>query len=542
LEPAAFSTAPTDEWKPETAVRPLPLDAPPAVSAPIRIVPQPIVSASISEPVPLKADAENEHLPAPAAPASSRIAAAPPLPTTARQTQGIVSGKPVSGSVSQESVESGARLAAVKPESSLPVKKISGGAESPIPSATKTQTQSLPQVADTVKTSSIEPDLARTPAPGLAANRTEAESAPLIQKTLPLAAATGALQSSTALPHSNAAAASVQTESQIPSVLPVAAASVAPESSSEQLTAATGSEIPLTRSAKPGNPIPAANAGTDRRVAGTQAVAPAPAKGVAAPQATQENRPAQEQLAAPHLDAQAVSSSGTASIHDAQPSGTQAVPHPVSQANSQSALDLSGMRVGGNAVSPVSNNTNAGPMPRPDGRETFATLDAEPPSAPATWVHAGSSQAEAGFNDPNLGWVSVRADQAGGAIHATLVPGSNEAASALSSHLDGLNAYLDSRHSPVQSLTVGEPEGRSAAWGGDSGLNHGAQQGMSNGAQQGEGQNTGGYGQRSDPDSGLPIGLATEAVHAPVGVSSGAVLASAQNADYSNGAHISVIA
>jgi hypothetical protein len=198
-----------------------------------------------------------------------------------------------------------------------------------------------------------------------------------------------------------------------------------------------------------------------------------------------------------------------------------------------------------NPVGPVLNNTGAVAIPSAESRETFAALDAEPASAPATWVHAGSNQAEAGFNDPNLGWVSVRADQSGGAIHATLVPGSSEAASALSSHLDGLNAYLDSRHSPVQSLTVAEPEGRSSSWGGDSGMNQGMRQGMSDGTQQGTGQDTGsGYGQRSDSDSGFQIGPAADARSTSTEVSSQAGVSpvSSPTADFSNGVHISVIA
>ena len=113
--------------------------------------------------------------------------------------------------------------------------------------------------------------------------------------------------------------------------------------------------------------------------------------------------------------------------------------------------------------------SSAALTPRAESRETFATLDRAPDSAPATWVHAGSSRAEAGFQDPNLGWVSVRADQAEGGIHATLVPGSAEAASALGSHLDGLNAYLADRHSTVQSVTVGVPDGRQSSGGAESG-------------------------------------------------------------------------
>lgn len=91
-------------------------------------------------------------------------------------------------------------------------------------------------------------------------------------------------------------------------------------------------------------------------------------------------------------------------------------------------------------------------------REAFATLDGAPPSAAsATWTHAGPQQAEAGFQDPVLGWVGVRAESAGGGIHAALVPGSNEAAQALGTHMDGLHSYLAAQHTPVESLVMAAP-------------------------------------------------------------------------------------
>jgi hypothetical protein len=93
-----------------------------------------------------------------------------------------------------------------------------------------------------------------------------------------------------------------------------------------------------------------------------------------------------------------------------------------------------------------------------------------------------TQRAEAGYQDPALGWVSVRADLSGGVVHAQLVPGSADAAQALGSHLTGLNAYLDEHHTPVETLTLTAPEG---GW---SGLGSG--QGTGEGMQQGAGQQT----------------------------------------------------
>ncbi len=123
-------------------------------------------------------------------------------------------------------------------------------------------------------------------------------------------------------------------------------------------------------------------------------------------------------------------------------------------------------------------------------RETFAALDAGDAAAKPTWIHAGMQRAEAGFEDPALGWVGVRADSSGGGVHAQLVPGSADAAQALSGHMAGLNAYLAEHHTPVETLTMAAPE---SGWAGqDSGTGGGQEM------QQGAGQET---AQRADPGS-----------------------------------------
>jgi flagellar hook-length control protein FliK len=87
----------------------------------------------------------------------------------------------------------------------------------------------------------------------------------------------------------------------------------------------------------------------------------------------------------------------------------------------------------------------------------FSALDAGTSPGTPAWTHAGSQHAEAGFRDPALGWVSVRADLNGGGIHATLVPSSAEAAQALNGHLAGLSTHLVEQQSPVASLTMASP-------------------------------------------------------------------------------------
>lgn len=108
-------------------------------------------------------------------------------------------------------------------------------------------------------------------------------------------------------------------------------------------------------------------------------------------------------------------------------------------------------------------------------QDTISALDTgTSPSTPA-WTHGGSQHAEAGFRDPALGWVSVRADQNASGIHATLVPSSAEAAQALNAHLAGLSTHLVEQQSTVASVTMAAPN--------DGGVENGMGQRMQQGAE-----------------------------------------------------------
>jgi hypothetical protein len=83
-----------------------------------------------------------------------------------------------------------------------------------------------------------------------------------------------------------------------------------------------------------------------------------------------------------------------------------------------------------------------------------------------------------------MGWVSVRADLDGGAVHASLVPGSPDAGAMLGAHLPGLNAYLAEHHGSIAAVTVTSPETRfgDAGSSGESAANpHGANSGSGEG-------------------------------------------------------------
>lgn len=114
-------------------------------------------------------------------------------------------------------------------------------------------------------------------------------------------------------------------------------------------------------------------------------------------------------------------------------------------------------------------------------RETFSALDAQPGAGGPTWTHGTSKQAEAGFQDPALGWIGVRAGTSGGGIHAALVPGSAQGADELEKHMDGIHNYLTEQHIPVESLRmdasgVSSTETASGFQGGDKGSGHQSQQ------------------------------------------------------------------
>jgi hypothetical protein len=158
-------------------------------------------------------------------------------------------------------------------------------------------------------------------------------------------------------------------------------------------------------------------------------------------------------------------------------------------------------------------------------REAFAALDAAPGGV--SWVHAGAQRAEAGFEDPALGWVGVRADLSAGGIHAAVLPSSVEAARTLGAHLEGLNSYLSAQQIPVATLTMTTAQGGP---GGEAGA-----------MQQGSGQHPGPGGEAgsgAEPPANLLSGAPASVPTADSGSLSDAVALPAM----ASGTHISVIA
>jgi hypothetical protein len=171
-------------------------------------------------------------------------------------------------------------------------------------------------------------------------------------------------------------------------------------------------------------------------------------------------------------------------------------------------------------------------------QETFAALDAGTTVGAPSWVHAGGRQAEAGFEDPALGWVGVRADLSGGSVHAAVVAGSTEAAEALSGHLAGLSTYLSENQTPVATLTMAAPGNSGIEAGFDQSVGQGMGQGMQQSAEQhGEQNQAHAFEMGSQPGAGAGASVSATSAGAPA--SGFDVTAYAREG---RGTHISVMA
>jgi hypothetical protein len=163
-------------------------------------------------------------------------------------------------------------------------------------------------------------------------------------------------------------------------------------------------------------------------------------------------------------------------------------------------------------------------------QDTFSALDRGTSLGTPTWTHAGGQHAEAGFSDPALGWVGVRADLSASGIHATLVPDSAEAAQALNGHLAGLSSHLVEQQAPVVSLSMASP--------GDNGVESGTGQHMQQGAE-GSPQGRESAGSQAGSHGSTPQSLSTSDLTAPA--QSGVLDTLAYTGEL-RGTHVSVMA
>ena len=90
----------------------------------------------------------------------------------------------------------------------------------------------------------------------------------------------------------------------------------------------------------------------------------------------------------------------------------------------------------------------------------FAAMDAGVGNHSVNWAHAGPQHAEAGYIDPALGWVTVRADLHGGSVHAAVAGSTADSAAVLGAELAGLNAHLAEKRIPIESVTIASAPGQ----------------------------------------------------------------------------------
>ncbi|HUX44026.1 MAG TPA: hypothetical protein VMV57_04675 [Terracidiphilus sp.] len=195
-----------------------------------------------------------------------------------------------------------------------------------------------------------------------------------------------------------------------------------------------------------------------------------------------------------------------------RPGAVTSTSHP---SGSRSTVRLGDAAIGGSSNSPqgilagqgIGSTSAAGPLPAANqgdsagarvdgvdthGKDAFSAMDRGGGFSPEGWTHVGTHAAEAGYQDPTLGWVGVRAEVTSGVVHASLVPSSADAAQSLNGHLAGLNAYLADHHAAVGTVTLAQPESRWSGGGQTMGQGTGSGPGAGSGQTPGQGNPQGG--------------------------------------------------
>ena len=149
------------------------------------------------------------------------------------------------------------------------------------------------------------------------------------------------------------------------------------------------------------------------------------------------------------------------------------------------------------------------------------------------WTRTGHMQAEAEYQDPALGWIGIRAEVSRGAVHATLVPSSPDAARVLGVHIAGLHTHLAENNTPVETLTL-SPFGGNAQ--------HSSGQHSGQGSHHGTGENASHSNAAQTVPQTQTIARAALVNPARGGASSGEPFIRSDGNVSSEGLHISVLA
>jgi len=107
------------------------------------------------------------------------------------------------------------------------------------------------------------------------------------------------------------------------------------------------------------------------------------------------------------------------------------------------------------AVSPARSGSHPDPFAAIDSADSRASISASAGAARVTAASGGVlGQLQVGYRDPDLGYVELRAHSDGGGIHASLSAQTESGTASLSGSLSELAAWMDARHTPVESLSV----------------------------------------------------------------------------------------
>jgi hypothetical protein len=106
-------------------------------------------------------------------------------------------------------------------------------------------------------------------------------------------------------------------------------------------------------------------------------------------------------------------------------------------------------------MSPGKSDANPDPFAAIDAADSLASIPAMAGASRATLASGGGpDQLQFGYQDPVLGYVELRARSDGSGIHASLGAHTEAGTMSLTGSLNELAAWMDARHTPVESLSV----------------------------------------------------------------------------------------
>ena len=142
---------------------------------------------------------------------------------------------------------------------------------------------------------------------------------------------------------------------------------------------------------------------------------------------------------------------------DTKPSTAPGLP-----ANAEFALRDSSRTTEAREVAVLSDQASSDRSPKSAISNIFTELDSDTEHRLEKFISVKPKVAEGGFEDPDVGWITVRAHSDSAGTHAILAPGSIAASQLVSKDLPELAGFLSDRHIRLESLTVAAQHSDSA--------------------------------------------------------------------------------